>query len=66
MFGTIGASVQFDNIDGSVVGKAMAVILIGLVFRWFATYTAVSIESGKYELKERAFMAFAWMPKATV
>lgn len=66
LFGTIGASVQFANMDGSVVGKALGVILIGLFFRWFATYLAVSIESGKYTTKERGFMAFAWMPKATV
>ena len=52
--------------DGSVVGKALGVILIGLFFRWFATYIAVSMEVGKYTTKERGFMAFAWMPKATV
>jgi NhaP-type Na+/H+ or K+/H+ antiporter len=48
LFGTIGASVQFDSMDGSVVGYALLLICIGLIFRWFATYSAVSIERGKY------------------
>ena len=52
--------------DGSVVGYALLLICIGLVFRWIATYAAVSMETGKYTAKERGFMAFAWMPKATV
>lgn len=65
LFGTIGASVQFSQISGSIVGNGLLILFICLVFRWFGTYFATS-EKGKFETKERAFMAFAWMPKATV
>ena len=46
------------------MGKAVLVILCGLVFRWIATYFATF--GDKFNRKERLFMAFAWMPKATV
>ena len=65
LFGTIGASVIFDKIDSSIIGKTLILILIGLVFRWIATFVATWFEN-KFTLKERMFMAFAWMPKATV
>ena len=40
------------------------VIFIGVSSRWLATFI-VTFEK-KYNYKERAFMAFAWIPKATV
>lgn len=42
----------------------MIVIFIGVTARWIATFL-VAFEK-KYTNKERAFMAFAWIPKATV
>ena len=44
--------------------KGLAVIIIGVTARWVATF-CVAFEK-KYNNKERAFMAFAWIPKATV
>ena len=38
--------------------------MVGLVFRWVATYFATA--QPQFTVKERAFLAFAWMPKATV
>ena len=64
LFGTVGAAIQFDKIQGSVIGYGFAVILISVSSRWFGTILA-AFES-KYTCKERAFMAFAWIPKATV
>lgn len=64
LFGTIGASVQFSRISGDVLGRAIAVILVGLFVRWFATFFAT--HGANLEHKERLFVAFGWMPKATV
>ena len=60
----MGAAVQFSKIEPSVIGYGFAVIIIGVTCRWFGTVIA-AFES-KYNCKERAFMAFAWIPKATV
>lgn len=64
MFGTVGAAVQFDKIKPSVIAFALAVIMIGVSCRWMGTIIAAF--EAKYTCKERAFMAFAWIPKATV
>lgn len=64
LFGTVGAAVQFEKISPSSVGYGFAVILIGVTFRWLGTVGS-AFES-KYTCKERMFMAFAWIPKATV
>jgi len=47
-----------------VIGYGFAVILIGVSFRWFGTIVATF--ENKYTCKEKSFMAFAWIPKATV
>ena len=44
--------------------KGLVVIFFGVSARWIATFI-VTFEK-KYNYKERAFMAFAWIPKATV
>lgn len=64
LFGTVGAAVMFDKIDPSQIGKGLAVIAIGVSARWGATIVAAS--ERKYNCKEKMFMAFAWIPKATV
>lgn len=64
LFGTVGASVLFDKIDSSVIGKGVIVILCGVSMRWIATFMA-GVGQG-FTIKERAFMGFAWIPKATV
>ena len=64
LFGTVGAAVLFSKIEGSMILKGLVVIVIGVSARWLATFI-VTFEK-KYNYKERAFMAFAWIPKATV
>ena len=44
--------------------KGFAVIFFGVGARWLATFLCTCEK--KYTYKERAFMAFAWIPKATV
>ena len=47
-----------------MIVNGLIIIAIGVTGRWL-TVVAVTFES-KYVLKERVFMAFAWIPKATV
>lgn len=42
----------------------IGVIILGLIFRWIGTVLAAS--EPKFEFKEKAFLGFAWIPKATV
>jgi NhaP-type Na+/H+ or K+/H+ antiporter len=64
LFGTVGAAVKLDEIDSGTIGQAILIILVGISFRWVGTYLAGC--GGKFTRKERMFMAFAWIPKATV
>jgi len=64
LFGSVGAAVLFSKIDPSQIVQGLGVIFIGVTARWLATFI-VTCEK-KYTYKERAFMAFAWIPKATV
>ena len=45
-------------------GMGVGVIILGLIFRWIGTVLAAS--EPKFEFKEKAFLGFAWIPKATV
>ena len=45
-------------------GLGAAVIAIGLVFRMITTYLSVSLSD--LINKERIFMCFVWLPKATI
>jgi NhaP-type Na+/H+ or K+/H+ antiporter len=56
--------VQVDKIDPKSLGYGLVVLLLALVLRMVATYFAVSC--GNLNTKEKIFMAFAWLPKATV
>lgn len=64
LFGSVGAAVLFKNIEVSMLGSGIGVICIGVTARWTGTFLA-GLEP-KYNNWERAFMAFSWIPKATV
>lgn len=40
LFGSVGASVMFDKIESSVIGKGIIIILAGVSMRWLATFMA--------------------------
>ena len=63
LFGTVGASVNLRVLGEQSVGLLILVIFLCLIARWLGTFFATA---GKFTLKERAFMSFAWIPKATV
>ena len=46
------------------MGYSFVIVGVGVVCRWIATF--VSGCQKTYNNKERAFMGFAWIPKATV
>ena len=55
---------QVDKIDPKTLGYGLIVLTLSLVLRMLGTYFAVSC--GNLNFKEKVFMAFAWLPKATV
>jgi hypothetical protein len=65
LFGTVGASIKFSDMDGSLLGQAFLVIFAGVGTRWLVCYLVCGLE-GKFTKSERVLMASAWIPKATV
>ncbi|XP_047135711.1 sodium/hydrogen exchanger 9B2 isoform X1 [Hydra vulgaris] len=64
LFGLIGAEVVIDYLVGSLIGKGLAILFIGLVVRSFTVLLVVS--GNKLSFKEKLFCAITWLPKATV
>lgn len=64
IFALIGTEIQMDKIDPETMAYGIIVLVGALVIRMAGTFVAVM--GGNLNFKERIFMAFAWMPKATV
>jgi len=64
IFGLIGTEIQIDKIDPETLGWGILVLVTALIIRLLGTFFAVSC--GNLTAKEKIFLAFAWMPKATV
>merc|ERR1719173_219596 len=64
IFALIGTEIQVHKIDFAVLGYSLIVLIGALVIRMIGTYFAVTC--GTLTTKEKIFMAFAWLPKATV
>ncbi|KAK7867327.1 hypothetical protein R5R35_001106 [Gryllus longicercus] len=64
LFSLTGTQVRFDELAGDTVTVAFACLIIGIVIRIVVT-VIVAIGS-KLNLKEKIFVALAWMSKATV
>ncbi|XP_054897115.1 sodium/hydrogen exchanger 9B2 [Poeciliopsis prolifica] len=64
LFGLIGAEIRVNELEGLTVGLGISSMLIALVFRVLFTFVCVS--RAGFNLKEKVFIALAWMPKATV
>lgn len=64
LFSCIGAELDFKKIEGDTIPKAVGLICGGVVIRcsiaFFVTFGA------GLSVKDRLFIALAWMPKATV
>lgn len=64
LYSTVGATVIFDRLGGSIVPLSIAIIAATSAIR-FIISTIVS-QSSLYTIKERIFISLAWFPKATV
>ncbi|XP_068443548.1 sodium/hydrogen exchanger 9B2-like isoform X2 [Clinocottus analis] len=64
LFGLIGAEITIASLDPSTVGLGLACIGTGLLVRLLVTFLLVHY--GGFDLKEKLFIAVAWLPKATV
>ena len=62
----IGIQVNLNEISGNVIGIAVAIIGIALLFRIVITYSIMYIWEPKLNMHERFFVSLAWLPKATV
>lgn len=64
LFGVIGASVDFSEVDVNVIPKSLLLVFIGTCIR---VPTAIFASAGKdLTMLERAFIGLSWIPKATV
>ena len=64
IFALIGTEIQVDKINPDTLGLSIVVLVVALLFRMVGTYFAVC--GGELTVREKIFMAFAWLPKATV
>ncbi|ROT75079.1 putative mitochondrial sodium/hydrogen exchanger 9B2-like [Penaeus vannamei] len=64
LFSLIGAEIQVSELDIGTVGWGLVTLAIGLVFRMATSFLVVM--GGNLNIKERIFVALAWVPKATV
>ncbi|XP_041838613.1 sodium/hydrogen exchanger 9B2 isoform X1 [Melanotaenia boesemani] len=64
LFGLIGAEIRVSELEGHAVGLGIASLLIALLVR--VLFTFVCVLCAGFNLREKVFIALAWMPKATV
>ncbi|XP_074486090.1 sodium/hydrogen exchanger 9B2 isoform X2 [Sebastes fasciatus] len=64
LFGLIGAEIRISELEGLTVGLGVATLLIALLIR--ILFTFVCVLCAGFTMKEKVFIALAWMPKATV
>lgn len=64
LFSVIGAALDFSQIEPGTIPKALGLITFGVIIRSFVAL--LSTYGAGLSLKERTFIALAWVPKATV
>ncbi|CAL8326133.1 unnamed protein product [Lota lota] len=64
LFGLIGAEITIATLSARTVGLGIACISLGLVLRLLVSYLLVHWAG--FNLREKLFIAVAWLPKATV
>ncbi|PIO60603.1 hypothetical protein TELCIR_17897 [Teladorsagia circumcincta] len=64
LFGLIGFELSFEMVQSNTILFGCLVLGIGLTFRFIASFLAVFGTS--FTMRERLFVAVAWLPKATV
>lgn len=64
LFSSVGASIIVKSINADVLGKAVLILIVGVLFRLVGTFLVTANQG--FTTKERGFFAFSWIPKATV
>jgi NhaP-type Na+/H+ or K+/H+ antiporter len=64
LFGLIGAAVVIAQIELAYIKGGLMILAVGLLARLAVSYVAVC--GAGFNLRERLFIALAWLPKATV
>ncbi|XP_037686288.1 sodium/hydrogen exchanger 9B2 isoform X1 [Choloepus didactylus] len=64
LFGLIGAEVSIASLRAETVGLCIATLGIAVLIRILTTFLMVCFAG--FNLKEKIFISFAWLPKATV
>lgn len=64
LFGLIGAEVSIASLRPETVGLSVATLGIAVLIRILTTFLMVCFAG--FNIKEKIFISFAWLPKATV
>ncbi|XP_040822827.1 sodium/hydrogen exchanger 9B2 [Ochotona curzoniae] len=64
LFGLIGAEVSIASLKPGTVGLCVATLGFAVLIRILATFLMVCFAG--FNIKEKLFISFAWLPKATV
>ncbi|XP_059027821.1 sodium/hydrogen exchanger 9B2 isoform X2 [Mustela lutreola] len=64
LFGLIGAEVSIASLRPETVGLCVAILGIAVLIRILTTFLMVCFAG--FNIKEKIFISFAWLPKATV
>ncbi|XP_077611834.1 sodium/hydrogen exchanger 9B2 isoform X4 [Crocuta crocuta] len=64
LFGLIGAEVSIVSLRPETVGLCIAILGIAVLIRVLTTFLMVCFAG--FNIKEKIFISFAWLPKATV
>ncbi|XP_005406291.1 PREDICTED: mitochondrial sodium/hydrogen exchanger 9B2 [Chinchilla lanigera] len=64
LFGLIGAEVSVASLRPEAVGFCVATLCIAVLIRILTTFLMVCFAG--FNIKEKLFISFAWLPKATV
>lgn len=64
LFGLIGAEVSIASLRAETVGLCVATLGIAVLIRILTTFLMVCFAG--FNIKEKIFISFAWLPKATV
>ncbi|KAM9238170.1 sodium/hydrogen exchanger 9B2-like [Dugong dugon] len=64
LFGLLGAEVSVASLKRETVGLCVATLGVGVLIRILTVFLMVC--SAGFNIKEKIFISFAWLPKATV
>ena len=64
LFGLVGRDIQLHLITPELLWKSLIIIFVALLFRLITAFAAVSWTGLSF--KEKIFVSFSWIPKATV